>query len=193
MPFTSLDAAPGVTSGADMASGVNQSGARGLSGARSSLSGANNPGSLIGAGGFMDAHMGGFAPSSSNTMGRMSVVNPLASPFGGQVAPQASLPYDVSAMRQPALQSQSLASANMLGATPHSAAPVEAPPQPADLRATLPGSRMTEPPSNALTRDGRSRLWIVIAALLIVMLVAVVILLRWLEAGQAGFMLFALR
>jgi len=52
---------------------------------------------------------------------------------------------------------------------------------------------MTEPPSNALTRDGRSRLWIVIAALLIVMLVAVVILLRWLEAGQAGFMLFALR
>ncbi|HET9109980.1 MAG TPA: serine/threonine-protein kinase [Ktedonobacterales bacterium] len=190
MPFTSLDAAPGVTSGADMASGANQSGARGLSGARSSLSGANNPGSLSGVGGFMDAQMPGMT-SSSNTMGRMSMVNPAASPFGGPAAPNASLPYDVSAMRQPA--PQSLASANMLGATPQSAAPVEALPQPADLRATLPGSRMTEPPSEALIRDGRSRLWIVIAALLIVMLVAVVILLRWLEAGQAGFMLFALR
>lgn len=64
-------------------------------------------------------------------------------------------------------------------------------PQRSELRATLPGSRLTEPPSRE-TRPRPSGTWIAIAILLIVLLVAVVVLLRWLEAGAAGFMLLAL-
>jgi hypothetical protein len=64
--------------------------------------------------------------------------------------------------------------------------------QRADLRAALPGSRMTEPPTSAGPRERRSYLWVVIAALLIILLVAVVVLLRWLESGTTGSLLFAL-
>jgi hypothetical protein len=78
--------------------------------------------------------------------------------------------------------------AMMSGGAPASAASPQ--PQRADLRATLPGSRMTEPPHATFQRERRSRLWIVIAALLIIMLIAVVVLLRWLEAGSAGFLGF---
>ena len=186
MPFTSLDAAPGAASGGDLAGGANPSGAR------SSLSGANNPGSLIGAGGFADGVFAGMSSGASNTMGRMPTVHPAA--FGPSVPQGAALPFDIAQTRHPAQPLESFASASALGAPPQSvvSADILPQPQPADVRATLPGSRMTEPPSAVQIRDGRSRLWIVIAALLIVMLIAVVILLRWLEAGQAGFMLFAL-
>ena len=63
--------------------------------------------------------------------------------------------------------------------------------QRSEVRATLPGSRLTEPPTRE-TRGRPSGTWIAIAILLIVLLVAVVVLLRWLEAGAAGFILFAL-
>jgi hypothetical protein len=64
--------------------------------------------------------------------------------------------------------------------------------QPADVRASLPGLRMTEPPAPAHSRERNSLLWITIAVLLLIMLVAVIVLLRWLQSGATGFLLFAL-
>jgi hypothetical protein len=55
----------------------------------------------------------------------------------------------------------------------------------ADLRAALPGSRMTAPPV-AEPRERHSLLWVVIAVLLIIMVIAVIVLLRGLETGPAG-------
>jgi hypothetical protein len=65
--------------------------------------------------------------------------------------------------------------------------------QPADLRATLPGSRMSEPPVRGETlRERRSWLWLVIALLLIIMIIAVIVLLRGLEAAPSSGSLGAL-
>lgn len=55
-----------------------------------------------------------------------------------------------------------------------------------DPRSTLPGSRMTDPPDAPVQRDRSSRLWIVIAVLLIVMLFATIALLRYLQIVQAA-------
>lgn len=57
--------------------------------------------------------------------------------------------------------------------------------QQAEVRATLPGSRMTEPPPTVEARERRSLFWVVIALLLIMLVIAVIVLLRWLEAGTA--------
>ena len=55
-----------------------------------------------------------------------------------------------------------------------------------DLRATLPGSRLTDPPDTPPHQERASRLWVVIAFLLIVMLVAAIALLRYLQMAQGG-------
>jgi serine/threonine-protein kinase len=200
-PYTSLDAAPGAMSGAG------QSNQRGQSGARSGFSGLSNNGSLtsassVGGGmsGFTDSQATGAMPgmSAARTMGRMPVVPPTFPPASNSAAP---LPFEAQPMQptpqlQPMAPFQATPMATMTQMPPTHATPTpsETPPQAqrADLRATLPGSRMTEPPPVAQPRERRSRLWIIIALLLIVMLIAVVVLLRWLEAGSAGFMLFAL-
>ena len=59
-------------------------------------------------------------------------------------------------------------------------------PDAADLRATLPGSRMTDPPDTPPQQERSSRLWVVIAFLLIVMLFAAIALLRYLQIAQGG-------
>ncbi|HZC06853.1 MAG TPA: serine/threonine-protein kinase [Ktedonobacterales bacterium] len=205
LPFTSLEAASGATSGGGQVSGANQSGIQGPSGARSSMSGLNSPGSFTGASGASsaaDSQTTGMIPGIPNarTMGRMPAVAPTFSATGGSSpAPVAPLPFDMTQTRQQTRQPDPFPTAGTMGTMGSMAqgrvspaAPLASPQaQPADLRATLPGSRMTEPPSGAQITERRSRLWIVVAALLIVMLIAVVILLRWLEAGPAGFMLFA--
>ena len=56
----------------------------------------------------------------------------------------------------------------------------------ADLRATLPGSRLTDPPDPPLHQERSSRLWVVIALLLIVMLFAMIALLRYLQITQGS-------
>ena len=56
----------------------------------------------------------------------------------------------------------------------------------ADLRATLPGSRMTDPPDTPPHQERSSRLWVVIAFLLIVMLFAAIALLRYLQIAQGS-------
>jgi len=94
---------------------------------------------------------------------------------------------------QPPLQRPIMSQMDMTPTAMYSQAPAAPMPQQrSELRATLPGSRLTEPPAESVTHVRSSRLWIVIAALLIILLVAVVVLLRWLEAGPAAFTLFAL-
>ncbi len=63
-------------------------------------------------------------------------------------------------------------------------------PAPAELRATLPGSRMTDPVELTRPSGRSSMLWVVVGILLIVGVALVIVLLRWLQAGAAGFMLF---
>jgi hypothetical protein len=53
-----------------------------------------------------------------------------------------------------------------------------------DSRAALPGSRMTDPPDGPPVRLRSTRLWIGIAVLLIIMLVAVIALLRFFQMSQ---------
>lgn len=63
-------------------------------------------------------------------------------------------------------------------------APVTSRPRPedvADSRAALPGSRMTDPPGDQMPQLRSSRLWIVIAVLLMIMLVAAIALLRYFQ------------
>ncbi len=55
-----------------------------------------------------------------------------------------------------------------------------------DPRSTLPGSRMTDPPDAPTKQERSSRLWIVIAVLLIIMLFAAIALLRYLQIVQAA-------
>jgi hypothetical protein len=204
-PFTSLDARPGAASGSGQISGGGVSGLRGQSGARSGQSGLNTIGSSTGGSsiqsgvsGFTDSQTTGVGAGIPNAqaMGRMPVVPPM---FPGSYPPPtisvAPLPFEGATPMQPPMRFQDAAPLGPMGAMMSGGAPASAaaPPQPqrADLRATLPGSRMTEPPHATRQRERRSRLWIVIAALLIIMLIAVVVLLRWLEAGSAGFLGFA--
>ncbi len=211
-PFTSLDAAPGASSGSGQMSGA-RSGFSGVS-ALGSLTGENSIHSSMS--GFADSQTTGVTPGApgitgmsggpnAQTMGRMPVVQPpqFRASYPPPPSSVAPLPFDAP---QPMAPFQSARPAGSLGAmgamgsmAPTRAAPprpaaraTQPPAQRADLRATLPGSRLTEPPTTRQPRERRSLLWIVIAALLIVMLIAVIVLLRWLEAGAAGFLLFAL-
>ena len=207
-PFTSLDAAPGALSGSGQ-----------MSGARSDFSGVTAFGSLAGensshsgVSGFADSQTTGVTPgipgitgssgaSNAQTMGRMPTVQPqFRASYPPPPTSVAPLPFDAP---QPMAPFQSARPASSMGSMGSMAPTPAAPPRPAaratqppaqraDLRAALPGSRLTEPPTTRQPRERRSLLWIVIAALLIVMLVAVIVLLRWLEAGAAGFLLFAL-
>lgn len=68
-------------------------------------------------------------------------------------------------------------------------APVTSRPRPEEMtmmdsRAALPGSRMTDPPDEPPVQLRSSRLWIAIALLLIIMLVALVALWRFLQMSQ---------
>lgn len=58
-------------------------------------------------------------------------------------------------------------------------------PEAADPRVALPGSHMTDPPNAPIQPERSSRLWVVIAILLIVMLFAAIALLRYLQIVQA--------
>jgi serine/threonine protein kinase len=212
-PFTSLDAAPGALGGSGQMSGERSS-SSGVN-AFGSLAGENSAHS--GVSGFADSQTTGATPGfpgitgisgapNAQTMGRMPVVPQFRAsyPPPTSVAP---LPFDAPQPMQPSMQPvapiQSARPVGSMDAMGSMASAPAAPPRPparatqppaqrADLRAALPGSRLTEPPTTHQPRERRSLLWIVIAALLIVMLIAVIVLLRWLEAGAAGFLLFAL-
>ncbi len=195
-PYTGLGAAPGAISGAGQVGGL-----RDHSGARSGSSGLGGNGgpSGIGSGvsGFTDSQTTGGARALGRTPGVPPTYAP-PFPIGFPSASNASNSSGASNSMAPALfgMSQPPAMQPMQPITPFQAAQMAtmSPPQAqrADLRATLPGSHMTEPPSVAEARERRSRLWIVIAILLIVMLIAVAILLRWLEAGSVGLIYLAL-
>lgn len=215
MPFTSLDAAPGMSSADNQVSGVGMGAPLGPSdysapSARSGFSGLGTAGSrsssMGGGSGFADSHViGGFSgvAGGAQTLGRMPAVEPpVPPPYTPLAFPAAPTDADYARfdaqqmqqvqrqLRYPATQMEQRAPvAPTYGApiTPDASTPHA---QRADLRATLPGSRMTEPPPVTELRERRSFLWVIIAILLIILVIAVVILLRWLEAGAAGFMLF---
>lgn len=208
MPFTSLDSPEGA-SASNQESGAGSAGqfsSFGSQGARSGYSGAGNADSLAsGIGGsvsgFTDSQTTGsvFGVSSARTMGRMPFgppAYPPASPSAYPPSPSsgAGAPYDAQRMRAPQQPPfQPTPAAPMMapgygvpGYGASMATETPAPAQPADLRAALPGSRTTEPPPVAETRQRHSLLWVVITLLLIIMVIAVIVLLRGLEAGPAG-------
>jgi serine/threonine protein kinase len=76
-------------------------------------------------------------------------------------------------------------STSLAGARRVTMAPIANQHTAADPRIALPGSRMTDPPNGIPQQERSSRLWIVIAILLIVMLFAVIALLRYLQFVQA--------
>lgn len=195
MPFTSLDSTQGesTVNQASGAGSVGQFSSFGSQGVRSGYSEVDS------ASGFTDSQTTGaaFGLSSSRTSGRM--------PFGQSAYPPASpsayppsvdsvvTPYDSQRMRMMQPPYEAAPAAPVVPMAPGYAPPAyrtsvaESPAQAAqaDLRAALPGSRMTEPPV-AETRERHSLLWVVIAVLLIIMVIAVIVLLRGLEAGAAG-------
>ena len=87
----------------------------------------------------------------------------------------------------PAEETRILAQPRPVSRVTMAPAPIQAqPPDAAALRATLPGSRMTDPPYPPPQPERSSRLWIVIAILLIIMLFAAIALLRYLQIVQTA-------
>ncbi len=197
-PFTSLEEAE-QQRGSHQSSGAGPMGPFGSLGSqrsRSGFSGVHGSNSQQTSGVFdSDSQVtGSVGLSSSRTLGRRPLgqtAYPQAtfpypnesggSPFGGQqmsgtpYMPQPSTPMS------PMDAMATMAPMGGYGAAMTAEAPAQT--QPADLRATLPGSRMTEPPArNETPRERRSWLWLVIALLLIIMIIAVIVLLRGLES-----------
>lgn len=211
MPFTSLVApgdAPGSTRTGDRRSPL-----------RSNLSGPGTANSRGSQSASVDAFMGIPEPHpplhtthtlGQETLGRIPTAPPAFPPIAPTAAPHIFEPAPMYPARQqqpgpssreprPTMRPSSYQTYQETYQaqpvmTPFSAAMQEdtSPrPAPAELRATLPGSRMTDPVE--LTRPGerRSMLWVIVGILLVVGVALVIILLRWLQAGAAGFMLFA--
>ncbi len=201
----------GATSGQPGQSGFGarsaHSGFSGLNNA-SSFAGASGIG---GAGAFTDSQVTGAAPGMPNaqTMGRMSAVHPTYPPaYPPPVYPPNSPPEYPPTMNSGAHRAYMGAQTRQIPQTqqqiPQSPfghgpvaplAPTYGNPiaggmapraQQAEVRATLPGSRMTEPPPAVESRERRSLFWVVIALLLIMLVIAVIVLLRGLESGSAA-------
>jgi serine/threonine-protein kinase len=195
-PFTGLDAARGAPSGAGPFAGAGQSGAPGGYGGLGGGSFGGASGARSGIGGYSNSQApeSALGPISASTLGRMPAV-PLSFPGSYPSATGSAAPDAFSTSYAPPMQSQQRPIMSQMDMTPPAAfsqTPAAPQQQRSELRATLPGSRLTEPPAGGEMRARSSRLWIVIAVLLIILLVAVVVLLRWLEAGSAAFTLFAL-
>lgn len=204
-PFTGLDAMRGGPSGVGPFAGTGTSGVQGGYGGLSGASLGSMSGAASGIGRSTDSQAPDAAPGpiSARTLGRMPAGQPpfptSAGSYPSATSSGAPDPFSTSyaqpmqppihpQMQRPIMSQMDMTPPAMYQQTP--AAPL--PQQRSELRATLPGSRLTEPPAENTTHVRSSRLWIVIAALLIILLVAVVVLLRWLEAGPAAFTLFAL-
>ncbi len=198
-PFTALESSQRTSSESRPLSGASHSGQPGASrsSAHSGFSGqsaANSLASSIGGGfgSFADSQTTGsaFGVPTARTMGRMPTVSstqpsgypPTYPPSQTTGVYPMFTPRQERAASLPLTHMTPVASAsgerNALGAAPHT--------QQDDVRATLPGSRMTEPPSITQSGERRSLFWAVIAVLLIVLVIAVIVLMRWLEAGAAG-------
>ncbi|HEX8729703.1 MAG TPA: serine/threonine-protein kinase [Ktedonobacterales bacterium] len=198
-PFTGLDARRGASSGAGPFAGSGHSGAPGGYGGLGGGSFGGASGATSGVGGYSSSQTpeAPLGPISASTLGRMPAVPPS---FPGSypsasssAAPDAfSTSYAQPMQPMQPMQRPIMSQMDMTPTAAFSQAPAAPQQQRSELRATLPGSRLSEPPAKGEPRVRSSRLWIVIGVLLIILLVAVVVLLRWLEAGSAAFTLLAL-
>lgn len=201
-PFTSFEEAQ-QQSGSHQPSGAGSMEPFGSLGSQRSHSGySGTHGSNPQLSGTDSQATGQFGLSSARTLGRMPLGQPsypqapfpfldgsaVSSPFGGQrMSGATGMPYrpQPSAPMSPMGSLASMAPMGGYGTAMTAEAPART--QPADLRATLPGSRMSEPPArNETPRERRTWLWLVIALLLIIMIIAVIVLLRGLETPPAG-------
>lgn len=206
MPFTSLEEAQR-QSRPQQPSGAGPMGPFGSLGSQRSHSGYSGiHGSNPHPSGTDSQATGQFGLSSARTLGRVPLGQPsypqapfpflnesaVSSPFGGQQMSGApGMPYrpQPSAPMAPMDSLTSMAPMGGYGMAMTAEAPART--QPADLRATLPGSRMSEPPVRGAVRgetprEHRSWLWLIIALLLIVMIIAVIVLLHGLETPPSG-------
>lgn len=205
-PFTSLDAARREQSAPRSGGGsLGQYGSFGSQRSQAGYSAARGPSSLHGAGTDSQA-ANAYGVSSASAMGRM--------PYGPPAYPEATFPRtsaeaDTLMYSAPPVSGVSVPR-NMPvtpaymppPSTPMNSAPSMAPmagygramtaeaptlTTHEDLRAALPGSRMSEPPARGeAPRERRTLLWVIIALLLIIMIVAVIVLLRGLETPPSG-------
>lgn len=140
----------------------------------------------------------GVRPGSWNSRPTSQItgsISGLGSPFvGGRATgrmPSAPIPH---LQRQSGVNQSRPVSRGSLGGQSYPGAHVTMAPaliqtQPPDattLRATLPGSRVTAPPDTPVSQQRSSRLWMLIAVLLMIMLFAAIALLRYLQVTQSG-------